>query len=59
MLNRVRGEAILIAGVRRVFEDMPFVAHEARDIISHRDMLLCKTKDGLRLDTRYFFVLEI
>ena len=59
MLKRVRGEAILIAALHRVFEDMSFVHHDAEDMISHRDMLLFKTKDGLRLDTCCSFVVEI
>lgn len=59
MSKRVRSEAILIAALRRVFEDMSFVHHDAEDMISHRDMLLSKTKDGLRLDTCCFFVVEI
>jgi hypothetical protein len=57
MLKRVRGEAILIANVHRVFEDMSFVVRKPEDIFSHRDMLLYKTKDSLRLNTRCFFVL--
>jgi len=54
-----QGRSNTYCSLRRVFEDMSFVQHDAEDMTSHRDMLLLKTKDGSRLNTRCFFVVKI
>jgi hypothetical protein len=57
MTMDVAKQQVLIANVHRVFEDMSFVVRKPEDTISHQDTLLYKTKDDLKLATRYFFVL--